>query len=143
MRLLNFAADLERPMEQFFKLHPMLQGVFMFAAAVLYAKFGKTFLITSMIRNGDDGVHEYLRGIDVDICQNPKGVYEGGVLPAEALVVTSIINRVFRYNPDSNHKVAVYGDIDKKGKHWNHIHFQVCWGNMTLAKFFKIPLDII
>jgi len=139
MKLLNFITDIDRPIDQFFKLHPMLQAVFMFANAVLYAKFGKTFLTTSMIR--DDGVHGDLRGLDADVCD--KWVYQDGVLPAEALVVVSIVNKVFRYNPNSNHKVAVYGDIDPKSKHDNHIHFQVCWGNMTEAKFFKIPLDKI
>lgn len=141
MRLLNFTTDIKNPLEQFFKLHPMLQAVFMFAATVLYAKFGKTFLITSMIREDDKGVHGSLRGLDVDICD--KGVYQGGVLPAEALVITSIINKIFRYSPDSNIKVAVYGDIDPNGKHDTHIHFQVRWGNMTTGKFFKIPLDNI
>ena len=125
MRLINFACDVDK-MDEFHRLHPMLQAVFCNAVEYAYSAFGKALLITSMERPGDNGVHgtKPCRGLDVDVCDG--GVYKGGILPDNAGCIEDWINLTFRYDPtrpDMN--VAIYGDRDPAGKHWNHIHFQV------------------
>ena len=123
MRLINFAGDVDK-MDEFHRLHPMLQAVFFRAAEYTYTRCqGKSLLITSMFRD-TGGVHRHGRGLDVDVCQCTT--YEGGVSPADANFIVWAINALFRYDPTRpDMRVAIYGDLAPKGKHWNHIHFQV------------------
>ena len=126
MRLINFTEELRDRAEDFHRLHPTLQAVFFDAVALLYNNRGKVFLITSMQRPGDSGVHgtDPCRGLDADVCDCVE--YVGGVLPADAEYVCDWINGVYQYDPERpSMKVAIYGDLDPKGNHWNHIHFQV------------------
>lgn len=126
-RLINFAGTVDKT-DEFHRLHPMLQAVFFYAAWYCWTRFGKTFLITSIKR--DDGVHGDWRGLDVDVCEGV--VYEGGLLPYEAEEVSGMINSCFSYDYDrEGMRVAIYGENDPSGRHWNHIHFQVCWGDRS------------
>ena len=123
MRLINFTEELRDRAEDFHRLHPMLQAVFFDAGFYLYTNYRKAFLITSMFRD-TGGVHQYGRGLDVDVCD--KSVYAGGLLPEEALKIRRYINSLWGYDETRpSMYVAIYGDLDPKGKHWNHIHFQV------------------
>ena len=123
MRLINFTEELRDRAEDFHRLHPMLQAVFFRAAERAYAEFGKSLLITSMFRN-DDGVHQYGRGLDVDVCDKVK--YKGGLYPFMAACITHRVESAYKYDPTRpKMKVVIYGNLDPKGKHWNHIHFQV------------------
>lgn len=92
--------------------------------------FGKQALITSMLRDGDK--HASGRMIDVDVDEKNK---YGGVLPAEAKLVREIVNEALAYDPSRpNYMVAVYGEVDPSGTHYDHIHTQVCWGGRTKAR---------
>lgn len=134
MRLLNFIPEIDRPMDQFNKLDPLLQAIFFNAATLLYISFKKRFLITSIYRDQPESVHGHYRGIDTDVCQGEP--YEGGVLPMEAEIIASHINKVYRYNPNNNLYCAVYGERDPNGNHDTHIHFQK--GSLTESKYFKV-----
>jgi len=126
MHLVNFAGN-ENRFGEFSRLHPLLQAVFFDAALYAKREFGLNWLlITSMQRPGDKGVHgtNPCRGLDVDVCNNI--IYEGGLIPEHAELLVEYINRGWRYDPErAKMKVAIYGDLDPKGKHWDHIHFQV------------------
>ena len=123
MRLLNYIPDIDRPQTQFNKLDPLLQAVYFDAANFLYTHFGKSFLITSIYRDGNPhSVHAYYRGLDVGVCEGLA--YEGGVLPMEMEIVASYINKTYRYNPANNKYVFFYGDRDPNKNHWNHGHIQ-------------------
>ena len=123
MRLINFTEELRGRESDFHRLHPMLQAVFFDAAQYVYGKWGKALLVTSMFRD-TEGVHRYGRGLDVDVCD--KAVYMGGILPEEAIYIVELINMRYEYDPKRPRmRVAIYGDLDPNGKHWNHIHFQV------------------
>jgi len=123
MRLINFTEELRDRAEDFHRLHPMLQAVFFDAAQYVFKKYHKAFLITSMFRD-TGGVHQYWRGLDVDVCD--KTIYEGGLMTHQAEQVVKYINRYFTYDIERSYmRVAIYGELDPKGKHWNHIHFQV------------------
>jgi hypothetical protein len=127
MRLLNFTEELRDRADDFWLLHPKLQAVIFDAAVYAFKRFGKTLLITSMFRN-DGGVHQYGRGVDIDVCQGK--VYEGGLTPLEAEELASDIDTWWVYDPKRQDlTVVVYkleGEAAKKfGAHKNHIHFQV------------------
>ena len=123
MRLINFTEELRDRAEDFHRLHPKLRAVFFRAVTTVYWNHTKALLITSMFRD-TGGVHRCGRGLDVDVCD--KTIYEGGLLPLEAYRLTNTINSLYTYDPERpGMKVAIYGDLDPKGKHWNHIHFQV------------------
>ena len=129
MRLIRFAGETDK-MEEFHRLHPMLQAVFFDAAMLAYRYYDLPFLITDIrthFLTGKErigGVHSVYRGIDVDVCDG--SVYENGLLPAEAEGIVNMINSRWQYDPTRpNMHVAIYGDLDPAGKHWNHIHFQV------------------
>ena len=126
-RAINFAGDKDR-IGEFLSLDTMLQVVFFYASWYAWTRFGKTLLITSLLR--EDGVHADGRGLDVDVCDGR--VYEGGLLPCEAQEIVDVINMGFVYDPHRmDRRVAIYGENDPKGRHWNHIHFQVCWGDRS------------
>jgi len=126
MRLINFTEELRDRAEDFHRLHPMLQAVICYATYYVYGFYGKSLLWTSFERPNDSGVHgtNPCRGGDADVCD--KAAYVGGVLPYEARDIADEVNSRFVYDPTRpGMNIAIYGDLDPKGKHWNHIHFQV------------------
>jgi hypothetical protein len=126
-RAINFAGTADK-IDEFLSLDTMLQVVFFYASWYAWTRYGKTLLITSVLR--DDGVHADGRGLDVDVCDG--FVYQGGLLPGEAQEIVDIINLGFVYDPHRmDMRVAIYGENDPKGKHWDHIHFQTCWGDRS------------
>ena len=126
-RAINFAGSVDK-IDEFHSLDTMLQVVFFYASWYAWTRFGKILLITSVLR--EDGVHADRRGLDVDVCDG--FVYQGGVLPNEAQEIADVINLGFVYDPHRmNMRVAIYGANDPNKKHWNHIHFQVCWGDRS------------
>ena len=126
MRLLNYVLEIVNGPMQFDRLEPMLQGVYLDAAAYCWRSYGKAMLITSIERPLSKGVHGVrpCRGLDADVCQGT--VYEGGLLPREAENVAGYINARYRYDPKRPEMfVCVYGWRDKTGRHDDHLHFQV------------------
>ena len=137
LRSINFACN-EDKIGEFLSSHTMLQWVFFYACWYIGTRFGKIPLITCVKtscltgdeRTAPEDVHAHGRGLDIDVCDG--FVYQGGLLPHEAQEIVDVINLGFVYDPNRmDRRVAIYGENDKKGRHWNHIHFQVCWGDRS------------
>lgn len=113
-----------------------LQTVLYAQALFCKAHFNKELLVTSMWRP-NAGVHSDKRGFDSDVDENMA--YDG-LSPAEATILRDWTNGHFTYDPARlDFRVAVYGDNDPRGKHWNHMHNQTCWGHRTAI---NLPLHL-
>lgn len=136
MKLLSFDLNLIKEygegkyIQQFGRLDPMLQAIFLWACAFVFLRFGKQLLITSIDRDcAGAGVHSYHRGLDFDV--DEMGVYQG-LIPAEAAILAGRLNELFQYDPERpTMHVCIYGALDKDDKHWNHVHLQTCYKNLT------------
>lgn len=113
---------------ELFATDVMLQTVLFAAALYARTRFCKELLLTSLWRT--DGIHSTLRAADTDV--DDQRLYKG-IMPGQAAELTKWINSIFTYDLERpEFKVAVYGVNDSKGEHWDHIHFQVCWGHRTV-----------
>lgn len=115
--------------EEFASLDAMVRRAFAIAAYIAWVLFGRRLVITSMRR--PEGNHASGRMIDYDV---DEGRQYGGLPPEEAQVLVDMLNLTLVYDPDPRRPhfpVAVYGKNDSSGKHWDHTHLQVCYGDGT------------
>ena len=116
------------------KLDYKVQAIVYEVAMYAYMAYGKQLIITSMMREDshDGDVHKHGRAIDIDV--DHKSAYNG-LQPDEALHIRNLLNNLFSYDPARPDMcVAIYGDNDAKGRHWNHIHIQVCYHSRTVIE---------
>lgn len=101
-------------------LQPMLQAIVHLITAAAWVRFGKFLIVTSLKRT--DGVHALDRGVDIDVDDQSR---YSGLSPDEAQLLSDYVNKYVCYDPERPYlKCAIYGHLDGKGKHWNHIHLQ-------------------
>lgn len=138
---LNFSADLlEQHSRQdlaaeFAGLDPLVRTAFSGVGALAWALFHKALIVTSMFR--PTGHHLSRRMLDFDV--DEKRAYYG-LAPEEAQVLSDVVALTFVYDlKRPNWPVAVYGKNDSAGKHWDHIHLQVCYDNKT--KFRHVEMS--
>ena len=93
------------------RLHEKLVAVVYAVASRMMEEYNCVMVITSMLREGDDGVHGYWRAVDIRVHNFREG---------EADELTSWINKVFRYNAGTK-PTALHHDSGKG----DHIHLQV------------------
>ena len=138
---LRFSEDLlqQHPKEdlelEFETLDERLQTVYLALCCLTWSMFGKILIITSMYR--PTGNHASRRMLDFDVDELRQ---YGGLTPEETKVLVDLIAIVLFYDVTRPHfPVAVYGTIDSSGKHWDHVHLQVCASRKT--KFRRNDLE--
>jgi hypothetical protein len=123
--------DLE---DEFGTLDRLACRVFAMCSMLALVLFNKHLIITSMRRATGNHLSGRMIDFDVDECRQYNGLQ-----PEEAQILSDIIALTFCYDLDRPHfPVSVYGKNDSAGKHWDHIHLQVCYGDMT--KFKRMDL---
>lgn len=96
------------------KLDPRLRVLVYFVAGYVLHEMNLPTVITSIYREGDEGVHGCWRGVDI----RTRDMSEDQAMHLEA-----VINKHFTYDPDRNYPTAYYHD--NRGAPGKHLHLQV------------------
>ena len=114
------------------ELEPTLQAIVHLITAAAWVRFGKIMRVTSLKRS--DGVHSLNRGVDFDVDDQSR---YGGLTPTEAQSLSDYVNKYVIYDPERVYlKCSIYGHLDPKDKHWNHIHLQTHQNTMVNDEVF-------
>ena len=82
-------------------------------------RYGLDLAITSILRRDNPrSVHAWWRGLDI-------GRLSSNATGAQMTALAEYINGLWVYSGGGNLWVAVFGDLDPKGRHWDHMHLQV------------------
>jgi len=110
--------DLQKQLDH--RCAPMLVAIALYTNRWVTRTMGRALFVTSGLRLGDKGVHGVGRGLDFRVTTNGLFTHK------EADQIAAFINRTWMYDPYRRWlKIAIFGALDPKGKHNDHIHIQV------------------
>jgi hypothetical protein len=97
--------------------NPLLYRILFEAEGYALHQWTKGLAVTSILRpENPSSVHAHWRGVDV-------GLRSSAMTTEEMTDLARWINRFWQYDKTSRH-VALFGDLDPRGRHWDHLHLQ-------------------
>ena len=115
------ARDADRLEAEFTQLehrNPLLYRIVLEVDARIRLRWGRDAAVTSIYRpENRQSVHAHWRAVDV-------GLRSSGLTVPQMKDLAAWVNAFWVYCEPRTHWVAVFGDLDPAGGHWDHMHLQ-------------------